>query len=325
MNDNEYLGEVEDLNELLSDEESELSEEANEEDDSIDEVEELAKEEEPIEETEEERNRRLKREKRREYRKKKAEEKKKLLEIRKNMTPREIEEENRRTLFVSNVPLETKAEEFKKYFSQYGNVLSVRFRNVPLLHPGKKSTRKSGIIRKDFHPDRSSMSAYIIFESKSSADAALKENGEVYNGKHLFVDLASNKPGKKKDDNVNAVFVSNLPFGAEEEELYQMFEKCGRIINIRIVRDEFYKACKGFAYIKFETEKGYENALKLHQKIMYKEKKVHVSKVTERKPSKISRTKEMKNKIKTDKPKKMDPKQLQQKYKNKRRKILKKK
>src|SRR5690606_36646762 len=107
----------------------------------------------------------------------------------------------------------------------------------------------------------------------------------------------------------------NLPFGAEEEDLYEIFEKCDKILNIRIVRDEFYKACKGFAYIKFDSEEGYGNALKLNQKFMYKDKKIHGSKAIERKPSKISRSKEKKNTInKTSKPKKMDPKRLQQKY-----------
>lgn len=40
---------------------------------------------------------------------------------------------------------------------------------------------------------------------------------------------------------------------AEEDDLWKMFESCGKISGIRLVRDRRTGVGKGFAYINFEV------------------------------------------------------------------------
>lgn len=286
----------------------------------------LEKKEEVVDE--EERMREQRRERKRLMRQKKAEEKKKITEMRKNMSPKEKEEELKRTIFVGNVPVGADKKKFEKFFGKYGKVIASRFRDIPLSHPGSKETRKKGVIKKDFHPERTSMNAYVVFEERKAANDSLAADGTVFMGNHLRVDLAT---GEKttKDDTINCAYVSNLPFGTEEEDLHNIFSSCGSITRVRVIRDPFYKACKGFAYVKFDNEEGLTEALALDQKITYKEKKIHVAKASSELKKKPQKNKTGNNATSTsdnEKSKKRkpisDPKKLQEKYKNKRRKIM---
>jgi nucleolar protein 12 len=40
---------------------------------------------------------------------------------------------------------------------------------------------------------------------------------------------------------------------AEEDDLWKMFESCGKISGIRLIRDKRTGVGKGFAYINFEV------------------------------------------------------------------------
>lgn len=54
-------------------------------------------------------------------------------------------------------------------------------------------SKKVGYITKKFHPERSAMNAYVVFKAQDSAQAALKANGTVFEGKHITCDIACNK------------------------------------------------------------------------------------------------------------------------------------
>jgi hypothetical protein len=53
--------------------------------------------------------------------------------------------------------------------------------------------KKVGFIKKDFHPERSAMNAYVVFKARESAEAALAANGSLLDGKHITCDIAANK------------------------------------------------------------------------------------------------------------------------------------
>lgn len=54
-----------------------------------------------------------------------------------------------------------------------------------------------------------------------------------------------------------------MDYKATREELQVIFEDCGAIARITIVKDPFTKQPKGCAYLSFETEAGVEMALNL--------------------------------------------------------------
>lgn len=182
-------------------------------------------------------------------------------------TAAEKEEAETRTVFVGNVPINADKKALQRLFSQYGNVQSVRFRNLTVNNP---DNRLKAVIKGDLHPERDSMIAYIVFDSEACVKPALKANGVEFGGKHLRVDAAK-KSSLTDRDYINTIYVSCLPFGAEEEDLREIFQRCGQIASIRIIRDNHYKVAKGFGYVRFSGKDAVDAALKLNKKITYKD------------------------------------------------------
>lgn len=161
-------------------------------------------------------------------------------------------------IFVGNVPHDITKKKLIKLFKQYGKVESVRLRCAPLSDP--RIPKKVAIITKKFHPDRNSMHAFVRFTEAEFAKRAVEANGMFFENHHLRVDLVASE---SQHDLKKAVFLGNVPFAAEEEDLWKIFEQCGNISSIRIIRDKFTGVGKGFAYINFENADAVELALKL--------------------------------------------------------------
>ena len=54
---------------------------------------------------------------------------------------------------------------------------------------------------------------------------------------------------KAKEDYDSTIFIGNLPWVINDEDLRTHFEDCGRILNVRVVRDKVNFIGKGIAYI----------------------------------------------------------------------------
>nr|CAD7264800.1 unnamed protein product [Timema shepardi] len=178
----------------------------------------------------------------------------------KKRIPRDEEKESR-TIFVGNVPNSWNKFKIKRYFSKYGAVESLRLRCPPLADP--RVPKKVAIIKKKFHPDRTNIHVFVCFVEKESAYKALAANGTLLDEHHIQVDLAE-KGSKAEHDPRKAIFIGNLPFSAEEEDLWKMFEECGNIENIRVSRDKYTGVGRGFGYVNFQNADGVELALKLN-------------------------------------------------------------
>ncbi|KAG1684010.1 RNA-binding protein 34 [Nymphon striatum] len=167
-------------------------------------------------------------------------------------------EADERTIFVGNLPITVKRPELKKYFSKIGLIESVRLRSAAISKPD--ISKKVGVLRQDFHPERTSINGFVVFTTKELAEKALTLNGSVFEGHHIRVDL-SNK--KSEPDHKHSVFVGNLSFKTEEEELWTTFAECGEISNVRLIRDKETGVGKGFGYVTFKETDSIELALKL--------------------------------------------------------------
>ncbi|XP_041352996.1 RNA-binding protein 34-like [Gigantopelta aegis] len=163
-----------------------------------------------------------------------------------------------RTVFVGNVAITVTKKDLKKMFSKYGGIENIRFRCPPTSDP--KKPKKLVVIKHDFHPDRHNMIAFVCFKEESSAKDALAVNGHLLEGLHLRVDLASKST---EHDSNKSVFVGNLPFSLEEEDLRSHFRRCGKIENVRVVRDNKTGIGKGFGYVQFKEQSTVSIALML--------------------------------------------------------------
>lgn len=169
-----------------------------------------------------------------------------------------------RTVFVGNLPLSfTKnAKQLKKLFTPCGTVESVRFRSFAVAD--LKMPRKAAYIKQNFNSGRDACNAYVVFKSDEPAviEAALAKNNELVQGRHIRVDRAA----QSKADTKHSVFVGNLPFDVDEEELRKHFEGCGieGISFVRIVRDPKTSLGKGIGFVGLETEAATMAALGVH-------------------------------------------------------------
>nr|XP_033324360.1 RNA-binding protein 34-like [Megalopta genalis] len=168
--------------------------------------------------------------------------------------------EDKRTIFVGNLPKEVTKKQLQQHFKKFGNIDTVRLRGI--IGKSMKTSKKVAAIKKDLHPKLKSVFAYIRYKSEESAKAALSMNGKVFDGNHLRVDLASKSD--EKHDVKKGVFVGNLHFNIEENAVRKHFKGCGEIESIRIIKDNKTGIGKGFGYVNFKTEDAVSLALELN-------------------------------------------------------------
>ncbi len=201
-----------------------------------------------------------------------------------------------RTVFLSNVSVDcinSKAAEktLKRHLESFiadladnkppHKIESIRFRSTAF---SSSLPKRAAFAKKEtMEATTKSTNAYAVYTTKIAAREAVKRlNGSVLLNRHLHVDWLAHP---NKVDNRRCVFVGNLPFvddeskGVEPEEgkkkkipadieegLWQQFGKCGKIENVRVIRDAQTRIGKGFAYVQFTDENGVEAALQLNEK-----------------------------------------------------------
>ncbi|XP_050513918.1 RNA-binding protein 34 [Diabrotica virgifera virgifera] len=191
-------------------------------------------------------------------------------------------EEQERTIFVGNVPIKIKKKKIKQFFKKYGTIETLRIRGIPVADP--KIPKKVAAIKNEFHPDRNSVYCYIRFTTKEEAQKALQANGSVFEEHHLRVHNCSTT---EKPDESKAIFIGNLSFNAEEEQLWKLFEPCGPISSVRIIRDSYTGMGKGFAYVNFQDSDAVQLALEMENvKLGDRELRIKLSSVNTAKKNK---------------------------------------
>ena len=155
---------------------------------------------------------------------------------------------------MNNLSYKTTDESLRKYFSKYGEVESTK------IVVDKESGRPKGV-------------GFCKFCDSSSAAKALADNDNLYlDGRPIAVSYSNDKKGSAKvrkskfqgDKNYAgekfSIFIGNLSFKTNEDGIKNLFEDCGKIIDIRIAKNSDGKP-RGFAHVDFDSKKGMENAL----------------------------------------------------------------
>ena len=197
--------------------------------------------------------------------------------------PRQINPETEaRTVFVGNLPSSTKKQVVKTLFSQFGKVETVRFRCA--ARPDMKTTKKVAVITHKFHEERNNINAYVRMSSIKEAVAACSLNNTQVDGLTVRVDMALKG---KSHDNKRAVFLGNLDFKTQEEDIRKLFSKCGQVESVRLVRDSTTGIGKGFGYVNFLSEDSVGLAIRLNSQEVCG-RKVRVARaVRKAKPGKV--------------------------------------
>ncbi|XP_017056483.2 RNA-binding protein 34 [Drosophila ficusphila] len=169
------------------------------------------------------------------------------------------------TVFVGNLPINTKRVQLVKLFQQYGVVQSIRLRTAGGKQLFKHKQRKGA----------GSLNAYVVLQNSEIAQQALALNGTEFKEHHLRVTPAAKAEAyaKGQDQQPNdadakrTIFVGSLKYSANEEKLREIFSSCGEIDYIRCLQDGD-KGCKGVAYVCFQKPDAVGLALELNQTLL---------------------------------------------------------
>jgi nucleolin len=108
---------------------------------------------------------------------------------------------------------------------------------------------------------------YVDFESKESAEKALNEyQGREIDGRPVNLDMSTGKPHTSNSNNDRAkqygdtpsqpsdtLFIGNLAFNADRDELFNTFGEFGTVISCRLPTHPDTQQPKGFGYVQFSS------------------------------------------------------------------------
>ena len=57
------------------------------------------------------------------------------------------------------------------------------------------------------------------------------------------------------------IYVGNLSFKVEEQELTKLFEEYGEVSSVKIINDKYSGRSKGFAFVVMDNEEEAKNAI----------------------------------------------------------------
>ena len=182
-------------------------------------------------------------------------------------------EKEERTIFVGNLPLDTKVKQVKKYFSsRFGPVLSARLRSLPtggakVEEYDEKLVKKVSAYKKTFLENaKQTANAYVVFAEKFHAQKAKEADGGLWpeTNRHIRVDLASGS----QHDHLRTAFVGNVPRDTDEEALRRHFAEhlpggLDAVEAVRVVRDKQTHLAIGVAYVLLKERNLVADALRL--------------------------------------------------------------
>jgi len=57
------------------------------------------------------------------------------------------------------------------------------------------------------------------------------------------------------------IYVGNLPFNVEEEDLRKIFEEYGEVVSVKIITDKFTGRGKGFGFVEMKSDDDAKTAI----------------------------------------------------------------
>merc|ERR1711991_481349 len=162
--------------------------------------------------------------------------------------------EKKKKIFIKNLNYETTEETLKSFFEDCGVV-----EEVIILKRGEKSRGM----------------AFVTFATEEEALKGLEKDGEELDERSIKIELS--KPQTKSQNNnkktnlvktkpkdCKTVFVGNLSYDADDNEIEKFFKSCGNIKSIRIVTDAESGRSRGFGYVEFDDTDAVDKAIKLN-------------------------------------------------------------
>lgn len=157
------------------------------------------------------------------------------------------------TVYVEGIPFDCSSDQVKDFFETHG-IQDVEELRLP-------TWQDSGRLRGYGH---------ILFSSEESFQKALGLSGKYLQKRYLTIQAANapksnSRPERNTNDppppDCKTLFVHNLPYGASEEDISNVFENYS-VENVRIARNSVNRQSKGFCYMDLESPKHAQALMK---------------------------------------------------------------
>ncbi|KDQ65125.1 hypothetical protein JAAARDRAFT_168025 [Jaapia argillacea MUCL 33604] len=157
-----------------------------------------------------------------------------------------------KTIFVGRLSWNVDNDQLAQAFTECGEVISAR-------------------VQMDRNTGKSRGFGYVEFATTEAVDAALAMNGMEIDGRPVNIDKSSSpdksaqrdKRAKTFGDTTSppsaTLFVGNLSFDTEEDNVWEVFGEYGEVKSVRLPTDRETGRPKGFGYVEFtdvETAKS---------------------------------------------------------------------
>ena len=196
------------------------------------------------------------------------------------LSPDELAQKNKCTLFVGNIPMSITKRQFETPFKQFGKITSSRFRSCPVNDKYKKKNKIYGVINKDFVEGvdavKLTQNGYIVFATAESVGKAIESglsNTDIFKSGHSArLDFVVKEEGPaassgavKKFDRKKSIYIPHIPTKATEADVTAAVEAAdeslrGTVRSIRIVRSE---KAGTFAFVLFSERTNATKAVKV--------------------------------------------------------------
>nr|CAD2185849.1 unnamed protein product [Meloidogyne enterolobii] len=165
------------------------------------------------------------------------------------------------------------------------------------LNKFKENAELNKIKEKKFEEDLKDENK-VEFEEKGSVFGKEKaktanKNSKILNSSNLRINMDQ----KRKFDTKRSNFVGNLPYKTLDESVRTHFSKCGKITNVRLLRNKQTGLCKGVGYIEFIDPASIKRAFELNE-LSFEGRKLRISRIYEKKKLAKMRDKNEKLKLK---------------------------
>jgi len=157
-------------------------------------------------------------------------------------TPRETNKEEsdvpeqQRKLFIGGLNFDTTNEDFRHYFSKFGDVTD-------------------SIIMTDKATGKSRGFGFIVYSHISMVDEVMDKRPHTLDGRTISPKRAVSKEETEKNNGalsqVKKIFVGGIKEDTEEEHIREVFRKFGEIESIEVLVDRDTQKKRGFAFVTF--------------------------------------------------------------------------
>ncbi|KAI1418374.1 hypothetical protein F5Y13DRAFT_589 [Hypoxylon sp. FL1857] len=195
-------------------------------------------------------------------------------------------------IWIGNLPFTlTRVELFKWLVESSGG--AIKEENIARVNLPTNKERRHG--DGPSVPKQNKGFAYVDFDAESAAVAALALTETELDGRKVLIKNATSFEGRPKKENpadsasgANAtptsarnggaaatenkptsrkIYVGNLSFQTNEDDLREQFDKCGEIEWVKVATFEDSGKCKGFGWVKFKEAEAALSAVKGFVKI----------------------------------------------------------